>query len=153
MKQLWKALVLACLGGVLYFGIEAVFKGINGGGRLHWSMGVIGGVMFLAVGAINEVVPWCMPLIRQAILGGVLITAVELAAGLILNLWLGLHIWDYSNLPFQFLGQISLPFSLVWVLLAGIAIVLDDWLRHWIWGEARPHYWIWRCPKEGAAGR
>ena len=35
------------------------------------------------------------------ILGGGLITASELAAGCVLNLGLGLSIWDYSALPFQ----------------------------------------------------
>lgn len=26
--------------------------------------------------------------------------------------------------------------------LAALAIVLDDWLRYWLWGEERPHYMI-----------
>lgn len=104
MKRLGRAVVLVLIGGTLYFGIEAVYKGLTGGGTLHWSMGLIGGVMFLAIGAINELAPRCMPLARQAILGGALITGVELAAGLVLNVWLDLGIWDYSALPAESVG-------------------------------------------------
>lgn len=148
MKRLGRAVVLVLIGGTLYFGIEAVYKGLTGSGTLHWSMGLIGGVLFLAIGAINELAPRCMPLARQAILGGALITGVELAAGLVLNVWLDLGIWDYSALPLNLWGQISLPFSLVWVLLSAVAIMLDDWLRHWLWGAERPRYWLWHCGKE-----
>ena len=66
----------------------------------------------------------------------------DLAAGILLNRWLGLGIWDYSNMPFNLWGQICLPFSVLWVFLAGIAVVLDDWLRYWLFREERPHYAI-----------
>ena len=145
MRRLLKAVTLAVIGGVIYYGIEAAYKGLFGGGRMHWSMGVVGGVMFLAIGAINEIVPRCMPFIRQAILGAALITGVELAAGVILNLWLRLGVWDYSALPLNLMGQICMPFSLAWVALSAAAIILDDWLRFRLWGEPRPHYQFWRC--------
>ena len=38
----------------------------------------------------NEHMPWELPLWAQAVLGGLAITAGELAAGVVLNLWLGL---------------------------------------------------------------
>ena len=41
------------------------------------------------------------------------ITAVELAAGLLVNR--GYHVWDYRQMPLNFLGQICLPYSLLWM--------------------------------------
>lgn len=61
-------------------------------------------------------------------------------AGLVLNICLGMAVWDYSTLPGNLWGQICLPFSALWALLAGFAVVLDDWLRYWMFGEDRPHY-------------
>ena len=68
----------------------------------------------------------------------ILITALELAFGVVLNRILGLNIWDYSDLPLNFLGQICLPFTAAWFLLAAVAILLDDYLRHWLWHEEMP---------------
>lgn len=142
MKRLVKAAVLAAIGGATYYGIERIFKTLVSGGRTHWSMAVIGGVMFLLIGSINEFIPWEMPLLLQGIIGSVAITAVELLAGIYLNLYLRLGIWDYSRMPFNLWGQICLPFSLLWVLLSIVAVILDDWVRYFLWGEARPHYTV-----------
>ena len=80
---------------------------------------------------------------RQALMGGGVITLAELGAGLILNVWLKLDIWDYSRLPGNLWGQVCLKYALLWVVLAGTAIVLFDWMRHWLFHEERPHYrWI-----------
>ena len=42
-----------------------------------------------------------------------MITAVELAAGLLVNR--DYHIWDYRGLPLNYRGQVCLPFSLLWI--------------------------------------
>lgn len=130
-----KALVLMGIGGAIYAVIELIWRG-----HTHWTMAVLGGVLFVVIGLFNEVLPWEMSLTLQAVLGSLVVTVVELVAGIVLNCWLGLDIWDYSNLPFNLWGQICLPFSALWVLLAGVAVVLDDWLRYWMFGEDRPHY-------------
>ena len=135
MRRICKALILATIGGAVYASMELAFRG-----RTHWTMAVLGGVLFVVIGLFNEVLPWEMSLTLQAVLGSLVVTGVELGAGIILNCWLGLDIWDYSNLPFNLWGQICLPFSALWVLLAGVAVVLDDWLRYWMFGEDRPHY-------------
>lgn len=134
-KHIAKALTLWAIGGGAYVAIELLWRG-----RSHWTMAVLGGLLFVLIGAINEVFPWSMPLALQGVLGAAVVTLAELAAGIVLNLWLGLGIWDYSGLPLNLWGQICLPYSLLWIPLALAAVVLDDWLRHWLWGEARPHY-------------
>ena len=42
---------------------------------------------------------------------------VEFLFGLLVNRVLHLHVWDYSALPLNIMGQICLPFSLIWFVL------------------------------------
>lgn len=135
-----KALALMGIGGAIYAVIELIWRG-----HTHWTMALLGGLLFVLIGAINEYTPWCIPLWRQGVIGALIVTWAELVAGLVLNVWLRLGIWDYSNLPGNFMGQICPQFTAAWVLLSVVAVVLDDWLRYWLFGEDRPHYKIWRC--------
>lgn len=84
--------------------------------------------------------PWEMPLWLQAIICGGAITGVELVAGLILNVWLGLDIWDYSGMVWNLLGQVCPQFTLLWCVLSAIGIVMLDWMRYAVEGGQRPHY-------------
>ena len=135
LKAILKHAVLTLCGGCVYFLIEMAWRGHS-----HWTMAVLGGVCFVLIGDINEFIPWNMPLVLQGAIGSGTVTLLELVSGIILNLWLGLGIWDYSDMPFNFLGQICLPFSLLWVALSVVAVILDDWLRYWLFGEDRPTY-------------
>lgn len=77
-------------------------------------------------------------------------TVAELVTGLILNCWLGLGIWDYSDMPCNLWGQICLPYTLLWVPTSLVAIVLDDYLRWWLFDEEKPHYHlVSRCQCKG----
>lgn len=133
-----KVLVLLCIGGLLYIGCELAFRGYS-----HWSMFLVGGLCFLCIGAINELIPWAMPIWQQAVIGAVIVTVIEFIAGCIINIWLGWAVWDYSDMPFNVLGQICLPFTAIWLLLAIVAIILDDCLRYWLFGEEKPRYKLW----------
>lgn len=135
IKNGLKMIVLLLIGGTIYFCIEVLWRGYS-----HISMFFIGGICFIIIGAINEYIPWEMGLIQQSIIGACLVTGIEFVSGLILNIWLGLEIWNYSNLPFNFMGQICLPFFFAWIALSCVAIVLDDYLRYWLFKEEKPHY-------------
>ncbi len=135
LKQCEKLAILFGIGGLLYVAVELAWRGHS-----HPSMFLLGGVCFIALGLLNEVLPWELGLLWQALIGAGIITALELVTGLVVNLWLGWGVWDYSRVPFNFLGQICLPFTLAWVILAAAGIVLDDWLRYWLFREERPHY-------------
>lgn len=134
-KKLSKAFVLFVIGGVIYVLLELIARG-----RSHWSMAVLGGVCFLAIGAINEHIPWDMPLAFQMLLGAGIITVLELLTGLLVNVRLGWGVWDYSNMPLNLWGQICLPYCLLWVFLSLPAILLDDWLRWKLFHEEKPCY-------------
>lgn len=135
IKNVLKILVLLLIGGTIYFCVEMLWRGYS-----HISMFFVGGICFIAIGAINEYIPWEMGLIQQSIIGACLVTGIEFISGLILNIWLGFGIWDYSNLPFNIMGQICLPFFFAWIALSCVAIVLDDYLRYWLFKEEKPHY-------------
>ena len=137
LRRVNKAAILFLIGAAAYALIEVAFRGYT-----HWTMAVLGGILFLLLGGLNEWIPWEMPLALQCVIGAVIVTVAEFVAGLILNVWLGLGIWDYSDVPGNILGQICPQFIFAWLGLSLVAIILDDWLRHWLFGEARPHYTI-----------
>lgn len=130
-----KNLFMYYIGFVTYIAIEVIYRGHS-----HWSMGIVGGLSFILIGALNSKCSYNFDLLLQMLLSTAIITALELISGLVLNRWLGLNIWDYSSLKYNFLGQISLHFSLIWFPLSMAAIFLDDWLRYYLFEESKPHY-------------
>lgn len=135
--HLCRCLALFGIGGLLYCGAELLWRGWT-----HWTMGVLGGLCFVLIGLINEVFPWDTSLVAQMVIAAALVTMAELFAGLFINVWLGLGVWDYSGLPYNLWGQVCLLYTNLWTLLALPAIVADDWLRHWLFGQERPRYRI-----------
>lgn len=135
MKQLLKLFILWIIGGMIYYMIEIGWRGYS-----HWTMFIVGGLCFNNVGAINEYIPWGMPIWKQSLIGATIITTIEFIAGCIVNLLLEWDVWDYSNMPFNILGQICVPFFFAWILLSIVCILLDDWLRYWLFKEDKPKY-------------
>ena len=142
MRQYLKTVFLLLAGGLLYVAVELIWRGYS-----HWTMFFLGGTCFVLIGAINELIPWCMPLWKQAIIGAAIITLLEFLTGCIVNLWLGWNIWDYSSVSLNLLGQICVPYILLWVPVSLGAIILDDWLRYGMFDEEKPHYCLWRHRK------
>ena len=112
-------------------------------------MFLVGGICFLLIGGLNNWLPWEMSLLKQMAIAAMLVTVVEFISGCIINLWLGWNVWNYSNMPFNILGQICLPFTVLWFFMAFAAILLDDCLR-WLWFEERfPEYYFWKQKIKG----
>jgi uncharacterized membrane protein len=141
---IWKELILFCFGGLLYMGIEMLYRG-----HTHPTMFLLGGLCFVLVGEINEIYPWDMPLVSQMLISAVIITILEFIFGMVLNVWLGLGIWDYSNQPYNLCGQICLIFSICWFFLSALGIFIDDFLRWKLFRGQKPHYHIFysHCEK------
>lgn len=137
LKVCLKLLVLAVIGGAIYVGIEMLWRGHS-----HPSMFILGGLCFVSIGLINELFPWELGIVWQALIGGTMVTCLEFITGVIVNIWLKLGVWDYSGLPLNILGQVCLTFYFAWVGLSVVAIVFDDYLRYWFFGEEKPHYKI-----------
>ena len=81
--------------GCVYTNIEMIFRGYT-----HPSMIIVGGICGMLAGLINDITP-AMKMYKQCILSAVIITVVEYISGWILNIKLGLNIWDYTNLKFN----------------------------------------------------
>ena len=136
--KLIKVVVLFILGGCVYVLVEKLFRGYS-----HISMFLLGGVDFVLIGMLNESGKLGVSIIAESFVGALIITASELITGYFLNIRLGLGVWDYSDLPFNFLGQISLYYSLLWIPVSFLAIILDDLLRFVLFGEEIPSY-FWK---------
>ena len=130
-------LSLLTIGGFIYVLIELAFRG-----RSHWTMFLLGGLCFYLIGLVNELYPWDMPLISQMFISSIIVTSLEFIFGVFLNIFLGLGIWDYSNLPYNLCGQICLIFSIAWFFLSALAIFIDDFIRWKLFGEEKPRYHI-----------
>ena len=129
-----KSVFLFFVGGFLYGAVEMLFKGST-----HISMILAGGLAFILIGSLNEGNRNPSLLAMMVISCGI-ITIIELGTGLIVNVWLHLGVWDYSKLPYNFLGQICLLFSCCWFVLSFVAILLDDYIRYYLLGGKKPHY-------------
>ena len=114
--KIWRKGFLFCLGGGVYGIIELLYRG-----RTHGSMFLLGGLCFLVLGRLRRL-PLSWPTLT--LLGAVAITAGELVTGLLFNRTY--TVWDYRGLPFNFLGQICLQFSLLWLPISLLGMGLYD---------------------------
>ena len=135
LKIITKYLFLGIIGSIIYMSLEILWRGYT-----HWTMGVLGGICFICLGLINEILSWETPLALQMLIGSTIITILEFITGCIVNLWLGWNVWDYSNLPLNLLGQICLPFSILWYFISAIGIIIDDYIRYIYFDEEYPRY-------------
>lgn len=138
MKETVKNLLLFLFGGGCYYLLELLWRGYS-----HWSMFLLGGLCFFLCGQINEVLSWEVPLPLQMLFGACIITLLEFCVGVLVNLYLGWEVWDYSKHRFHLLGQISLQSSVIWFFLSAVGIILDDWVRYRFFGEEKPRYRLW----------
>ena len=119
--KIWKYAVRFYVGGSAYLFLELLFRG-----RSYGSMFLAGGVCFLLIGHLGEVRPK-LPVPARALAGALIITMVELAAGMLVNR--DYRVWDYRAVPMNFMGQICPRFTALWIPVALAAI--------WIYGEVR----------------
>ena len=103
--KIWKNIFLFSLGGGLYAILELLWRG-----RTHGSMFLLGGACFLALGRLSK---RDIPVPVLPLVGALLVTAGELAVGLLVNQ--DHSVWDYRQTPLNFLGQICLPYTLLWM--------------------------------------
>ena len=116
-----KKIALFLFGGIGYVLLEILWRG-----RSHISMFMAGGVCFLLLGKLHRTKP-ALPMPVRCVVGAGIVTCVELVAGLIANRQY--RVWDYRSMPFNFLGQICLPYSLLWIPVSFGAMLLYAWME------------------------
>lgn len=112
------------IGGTGYCLLELLWRGYT-----HPSMGFAGGICLIGIYYINIFLGNHSRFLRAAICS-IMITATELTFGIILNRILHLAIWDYSDLPFNFMGQICIYFSIAWFVISYALIFIIDKLKY-----------------------
>ena len=65
----------------------------------------------MLLGKLQQAGKYSLP--RRAIAGTGIITGIELVTGFIANR--NFNVWDYRHMPANFMGQICLPYSLLWI--------------------------------------
>lgn len=131
MKKLLAHIPIAVIGGLVYMGIEILWRG-----HTHWTMGVLGGVCFALIGLLDE---WQdhPPMLLQMVQGAAIVTALELLVGLIVNRWLGWNVWDYSDMPGNLWGQVCPQFAAAWLGLSWAAVKVENLMHKWL-GDKQP---------------
>lgn len=123
-----KGVLLFLFGFFSYSIIEILWRRYT-----HWTMSITGGACFVLLHSLfHKLQP--ARLWKKCVAGGLSITGVEFAVGCIVNLWLRWDVWDYSQKPFNLLGQICPLYTLLWGLLcipiAAVVHFLDIHLFH-----------------------
>lgn len=131
-----KHFILFGLGGIAYLIIELLWRGWS-----HWSMFILGGLCFVLIGIINE--KSTLPILLQMLVGAAVITVLEFIMGYVVNIKLNLGVWDYYDLPYNIMGQVCLPYTLLWYVMSLVCIIADNKLRERLFLEKKSEYrWI-----------
>lgn len=102
----------------MYVVLEYFWRGWS-----HISMFITGGVaLVLLDGVVTRFST--LPLVLLCAICTLIITALEFIAGAVVNVRLGLKVWDYSHLPYNLYGQICLRYSLLWFGLSVPAVTV-----------------------------
>lgn len=118
-----KILTVFSLGAVCYSVMEILWRGYT-----HWSMSCAGGICLCGIYTVNDKMQKGGKFGKCAVCTA-LITAVEFIFGVIFNLALRMHIWDYSRFKFNILGQICLLYSILWFIVSFPALKMCDYLK------------------------
>lgn len=154
INYIHKQILLFIVGMCLYITIEVLFREES-----YRLMGLIGGISMILLDKINDEISWDIPLICQMIIGGILITCLELLGGEFALNVLNKRMWDYSGLWMSMFDGLICPlFSFFWMLLSGLGIILADAINYYVLHEQqRPYYLklngnIWFCFPERICG-
>ncbi|WP_105619419.1 putative ABC transporter permease [Vallitalea okinawensis] len=132
MKHLSRRIIVFIFGGIAYILLEILHHG-----KSHWSMFLCGGTCIMLGDLVNEKKPK-MSILKQSCLITAIILLAEYVTGLIVNVWLKLKVWDYSQFKFHLNGQICLNYATLWFLLSPLLIWSGDTIRWLLFNEAKP---------------
>ena len=123
MDILKRYILFFIIGSAGYGLVEILWRG-----KTHWTMLIAGGICFMLFSLVAERLKK-RSLVLKAIICALIITLVELLFGLIFNVMLNMNIWNYSNIPLNFYGQICPFFSVMWACLSFALLPLVDKLN------------------------
>ena len=77
---------------------------------------------------LNNIFSYDLDFTIQVLICAAFCTLNELVWGLIFNS--DHHIWDYSDMMFNYEGQICLSFFFVWIIISIPIIIITDWMEY-----------------------
>lgn len=99
------------IGAVAYGLIEVAVRGYT-----HWTMALTGGAVMVLLNLINKTKN--LSILVKCLLGMTVITSLEFAVGMAVNVGFGWNVWDYSDKPFNLFGQICPQFCIAWFFIS-----------------------------------
>ena len=121
-----KLITIFAIGATLYSAVEILWRGFT-----HWTMAIAGGLCMCGIYSINDNVCKNNKLGKYT-LCSLLITAVELIIGIIVNIFLKMNVWDYSSKKYNILGQICPLYTFYWFLLSIPAVYLSNMIKNYL---------------------
>ncbi len=132
LKTISQGISLFTIGGIGYVIIENIWRGYS-----HITMFFAGGLSFLCIEIMDVRLGKSVNTFGKCILGSTIITTIEFVFGCIFNLYYKMDVWDYSHLPFNLFGQISLVFSSLWCLLTYPVLQIGKSIRRGLFKEGK----------------
>ena len=132
LKTISQGISLFTIGGIGYVIIENIWRGYS-----HITMFFAGGLSFLCIEIMDVRLGKSVNTFGKCILGSTIITTIEFVFGCVFNLYYKMNVWDYSHLPFNLFGQISLVFSSLWCLLTYPVLYLGKSIRRGLFKEGK----------------
>lgn len=120
MSYYKKCYFLFIVGGLGYALLEIIARG-----HTHPSMAIAGGLSLISIDYIN-ISFYNSSIFYRGTLSALAITGIELIIGIWVNLLLDLKVWNYSEEPLNFLGQICLPYTFLWFLISTAVIIIME---------------------------
>lgn len=137
-KNIMRLMFFYCFAGGVYMTMELIYRQYT-----DYTMFYLAGVIGLIILCINEWLTYETDFLLQIFLCGTSALIGELICGLIFNA--DYHIWDYRELPFNFMGHIQLYFAVIWYILSAIFIPVLDYIDYHMFpreGIQKPYYKI-----------
>lgn len=137
-KSIMRILFFYCFAGGLYMTLELVYRQFT-----DYHMFYLAGAIGLLLLFINEWLSYDTDFILQVFICGTCALIGEFLCGLLFNG--DYHIWDYRDLPFNFMGQVQLYFAIIWYVLVAIFIPILDYIDYTMFpidGIKKPYYKI-----------
>ena len=130
--KIFNMFVVWLTGGIVYYFAEILFRGFS-----HFSMLICGGLCFLLVGNIGNLIlnskdNIIISIIKIMLIGTMIITTLEYITGMIVNVKYNLKVWDYSDMKYNVNGQICLLYSFFWALISLICVYVYNVMEEYL---------------------
>lgn len=136
-KRLVQIFFIGCFSGTIYTSLEVFFRGYT-----HWTMYWLAFVVGIFIFLVNNTLfEFDTDFLIQVFSCAGFATLMELIFGLIFNQ--DHSIWDYTGMFLNYKGQICLLFTIIWIIICGLSLILLDWIDWRIFKTTeKPYYCI-----------